>query len=120
MLQGLTSNLPGPKTNMSLYELTVTQSDSGNAIDSYTAVQNMMGSLQPINALESALYNKETVITNYKFIVSQSVFLNAVNEAKLVEKNQLRIGTRIFDIVSSGRRTEGFLPHYRVLLKEVM
>ena len=118
MLDGFPSRLPGPKTNMSLYELNVTQSNSGSQIEYYTVVQNMMGSLQPLNAREIELYNKETVVANYKFIVSRSVFRNAVNEAKLVEKNLLTLGSRKFDIVFRGERIEGIVEYYCVLLKE--
>ena len=119
-LTGNKSTLPGPKTTMTLYAKTVTQSASLSPVVSWGAVQTIDGSLQPLNGKESAEYNKETVIANYKFIVGQSVFLSSANEAKLIEKNQIRYGSRIFDIVFVSNRTEGFLPHYSVILKEVL
>jgi hypothetical protein len=120
ILAGLPSRLPGPKTTMSLFELTTTKGSTGGRVTSYAGIQTMDGSLQPLTANESVLYNKETVEANYKFLVSQSVFTSVINEAKLTEKNQIRLGNRKFDIVSSGGRTEGLFPHYRVILKEVV
>jgi hypothetical protein len=113
-------SLPGPKTILTLYELITTQSTSMSPVETYTGIQELSGSLQPINAQEHQIYNKETVVTDYKFLVAQSQFTSSANEAKLTEKNQLRTGSRVFNIVSSGSRIEGIIPHYRVLLKEVV
>jgi head-tail adaptor len=115
----LMSLLPGPKTTLTLYELSATNSDSMTPIETWTAIQTLDGSLQPLSAKESIEYNKETLIANFKFIVATSCFANSTNEAKLVSKNQLRSTTRTFDIVFNGARPEAMIPHYSVILKEV-
>ena len=115
----LMSLLPGPKTTLTLYELTTTNSASMTPIDTWTAIQTLDGSLQPLSANESMEYNKETLIANFKFIVATSCFINATNEGKLVSKNQLRSATRTFDIIFNGARPEAMIPHYSVILKEV-
>ena len=116
---GLPSNLPGAKITMDLYELSISVSDSLNPIETYSGVQTMDGSLQPLSAREISEY-RETVKADYQFLVSNSVFLSVLNEAKLNAKNQIRLGTRKFDIVFVENRTEGFMPHYKVLLNEVV
>ena len=115
----LMSLLPGPKTTLTLYELSATNSDSMTPVETWTAIQTLDGSLQPLNAKESIEYNKETLIANFKFIVATSCFTNSTNEGKLVSKNQLRSTTRTFDIVFNGARPEAMIPHYSVILKEV-
>ena len=115
----LMSLLPGPKTTLTLYELSATNSDSMTPIETWTAIQTLDGSLQPLSAKESIEYNKETLIANFKFIVATSCFTSSTNEGKLVSKNQLRSTTRTFDIVFNGARPEAMIPHYSVILKEV-
>ena len=119
MAAGLSSNLPGPKTTLTLYELGLTNSASMTPVETWTAIQDLSGSLQPLSAKESMEYNKETLIANFKFIVASSCFINSTNEAKLVSKNQLRSTTRTFDIIFNGARPEAMIPHYSVILKEV-
>ena len=119
ILNGNISNLPGSKTTLTLYELSTSQGTSGGMVKTYIGIQTLEGSLQPLNASETIMSNKETAVANYKFIVSQNCFLNSGNEDKLIPRNQLRLGTRIFDIISSGARLEGLIHHYRVLLKEI-
>lgn len=117
---GLPSNLMGAKVTLTLYELTTSKSASSGEIRTYTGVQTMEGSLQPLNARESALYSKETLSANYAFYVGKSVFINSTNEGKLKESSQIKYGSRVFDIVFVENRTEGNLPHYKVLLSEVV
>jgi len=117
---GLPSNLMGAKVTLTLYELTTAKSASSGQVQTYTGVQTMEGSLQPLSARESVLYSKETLSANYAFYVGNSVFINSTNEGKLVEKNRLTYGSRVFDIVFVENRTEGNLAHYKVLLSEVV
>ena len=84
MAAGLSSNLPGPKTTLTLYELGLTNSASMTPVETWTAIQDLSGSLQPLSAKESMEYNKETLIANFKFIVASSCFTNSTNEAKHV------------------------------------
>ena len=117
---GSPSRLPGPKTKLTLYEVSISQGTSGGQVRTWTAIQTMEGSLQPLSANEDSKYNKETMTANYRFFVSDSVFISPSTEAKLVEKNQLRYGARKFNITFVENRTEGFLPHYKVLLQEIV
>ena len=110
--------LPGPKTILTLYELTTTRSASLTQIETWASVQDLPGSLQPIRARELSEY-RETVVADYKFYISKSVFTSAANESKLIEKNQLRIGSHKYDITFVEAMTMGPLPHYKILLKEV-
>lgn len=114
------SILPGPKVTVTLQELTVTSGTTGGQVRTYATVQDMSGSLQPLNAREIEIYEKQTVKANYRFLVSNSVFTSSTNEAKLVEKNRIQYLGVNYNITFVENRTEGPLPHYKVLLQKVI
>lgn len=110
--------LPGPKTTLELYEVSTTKDATGGRVPVYAKVMDVKGSLQPINASEDSKYNKQTVTAQYKFFVAQDAF-TSTQEAKLIESNQLRLGTRKFNITFVEPWTEGKASHYKVMLQEI-
>lgn len=119
MSAGYPSNLPGNKTTLTLYALTETQSATGGRVQSYTAIQTLDGSLQPLRAMERDMYSKQTLTADYKFIVAQSCFINSTNEGKLKESSQLWYGSRKFNIIFVEYRSEAPTLFYTVILQEI-
>lgn len=72
-------------TTLILSKLTVTQSASGGQVQSWSTIQEIIGSLQAINSRERAEWNKETTQVDWKFYVKQSQFTSTTNEAELKE-----------------------------------
>ncbi len=115
-----TPTLPGPKVTVTLLELTETKDSTGGRVTAYTTVQDMSGSLQPLRANEVSLYEKQSVVANYAFYVSNSVFTSSTNEAKLVERNRIQYLGINYNITFVENRTEGMSPHYKILLEKII
>jgi head-tail adaptor len=114
------SLLPGFKVTVTLQELTVTSGTTGGQVRTYTTVQDMSGSFRELNGKEIDLYEKQSVKADYRFLVSGGVFTSSTNKAKLVEKNRIQYLGVNYNITFVENRTEGMLPHYKVLLQKVI
>ncbi len=113
------TTLPGYKVTVTLQELTDTTDSSGGRVPSYADVQEMSGSFRELNGKEIDLYEKQSVVANYRFLVSGGVFTSSTNKAKLTEKNRIQYNSQNYNIVLVKDRTSDPMPHYLVLLEKV-
>ncbi len=113
-----------PKTHtLTLQKLTVTKGTSGGEIKTYSTIQTVRGSMQPINADEALEWNKETTRVNSKFYVDKSEFTSSENLAELKEMNRFLeySGTTLvhtLSIIGIGNWSVAG-KHYKVMLQEV-
>lgn len=82
----------GPKREMTLLTPTDSVMNTGDTSKAWTVVRKLIGTMGTLNIKEDRLYNKDTVTAEYKYRID---YLSGTNPAK---GDQLRWGTRIFDI----------------------
>lgn len=114
-----TSDLPGPKTSLTLKEI-VTSADGSGLPTPATAVtvQSLSGILRPTNAREKEEWSKLGVLASYAYYVSPSQFSSDINRAKLVEQNVLASATKTYEIMGIEDNTDASSgAHYKVMLE---
>lgn len=111
--------LPGPKTTLTLKEITLSiDSSAMQTLSSPSTVQTLTGVLRPTSTREKDEWAKVSVITSHAFYVSPSQFTSTANEGKLVEKNVLTSSTKTYEIVGIEDNTDAsYGAHYKVMLE---
>lgn len=105
---------------LTLNKLTVTQGASGSQSKTWSTVQTLTGSLQPVRIMEGNLFDKQTVKADYVFYVEKSQFTSSSNESELKEMNQMIYGSQTFEIKGViNWSVNPYLTYYKVLLLEV-
>lgn len=111
--------LPGPKTTLTLKEITVSSDSAGYpTLSTPITVQNLSGILRPANTKEKEEWAKIGVIASYAYYVSPNSFTSSTNLAKLLEKNVLVSATKTYEIVGIEDNTDVQMgAHYKVMLE---
>jgi hypothetical protein len=113
------SDLPGPKTLLTLKEITLSSDSAGLPTSAApVTVQNLYGILRPTSTREKEEWSKIGVTASYAYYVSPSQFSSDINRSKLVEKNLLVSATKTFEIVGIEDNTEvSHGAHYKTMLE---